>query len=253
MSGETVRIQKFMAGCGVASRRKCEEYIAEGRVTVNGIAAEPGMSVRENDEVLFDGERVLSGGGDKIYIMLNKPARCVTSSKDGFGRLCAVDLVDCSKSFPGRGVRLFSVGRLDYDTTGLLLLTNDGDFAYKMTHPKHTVKKVYIARVKGVLSEYTRRLLCEGVDIGGDRKTAPAEVELLRGGENFTNVKITLIEGRNRQVKRMFEAAGHNVAWLKRVMVGGLELGNLEPGEWRELSEAEVGMLKNTRSETEWG
>lgn len=223
-----------MAECGVASRRKCEEMITAGRVKVNGkTVAVQGVQVNPaEDSVEVDG-RVISRTQKKVYLMLNKPKGVVTTASDQFGRKTVLDLVDCSD-------RIFPVGRLDYDTEGLLLLTNDGAFAYRMTHPGHRVDKRYRAVVSVRPDEGALERLRRGVVIDG-KKTAPAKAEWKDGA-----VELTICEGRNRQVRKMLSAIGHPVLELKRLSVGTLVLGGLPVGQWRYLTDGEVKRLCRT-------
>jgi len=224
-----IRLQKLLAAAGVASRRKAEEMIRAGRVSVNGVVVtELGAKALACDVLAVDGKPVGAEKSGKVYIVLNKPEKVVTTASDQFGRATVMDYVP-------RDVRLFPVGRLDYDTSGLIFLTNDGDWAYRLTHPKHEVAKTYIADVRGEPSEEVLDVLRSGVEIDG-RLTAPCEVVLLGGAK----VKIILREGRNRQVRRMFEVVGHSVVRLVRVAVGEIGLGGLASGKWRYLTEDEV-------------
>jgi 23S rRNA pseudouridine2605 synthase len=232
-----VRLQKFLAESGIASRRKAEELIMSGHVRVNGqIVHEMGVKVNESDLIELDNKRV-SKIEKKVYIMLNKPTGFVTTSKDQFRRPTVLDLVK------GVDVRLYPVGRLDYDTSGLILLTNDGEFTYKLTHPKHEEKKVYIAEVKGVMEVEKLKQLEKGLKIE-NFITSPAEVRVVKKGKDTSVLQITIHEGKNRQVRKMCEAVGHKIVTLKRIAMGGLELGDLPEGKWRYLSEDELNYFK---------
>lgn len=233
-----VRLQKFLANAGIASRRGAEKIIAEGRVSVNGeIVREMGVQIDENyDTVAVDGEEI-KNVEKKMYIMLNKPYGFVTTVSDDKGRPTVMELVSDISA------RIYPVGRLDYDTEGLLLLTNDGDLTYKITHPKHDVSKTYVAEVSGNISMDTIVQLRRGVVIDG-YKTSPAEVEVVGATQYGTKIEITIHEGRNRQVRKMFEELGCVVKKLKRIKEAGLTLGHLPVGKWRKLSESEVNMLK---------
>ena len=239
--GEIVRLQKYMAMCGTASRRGAEQMISDGRVSVNGVrVTEQGIKVEVGaDKVLVDGVPI-KPSGKMYYIMLNKPVGFVTTVKDQFERPTVVDLV--SKDIDER---IFPVGRLDYDTEGLLLMTNDGDFTYKITHPKHNVEKTYIAVLKGGITIRGLNQLRRGVRLDDDFVTSPADVEILDAFDGHTTVKITIHEGKNRQVRRMFEAVGSKVKELQRISIGKVELGNLPLGRWRHLTSHEVSYLKN--------
>ena len=233
-----MRLQKYMAMCGVAARRKCEEIIASGRVSVNGqIVTEMGTQVEEQDEVLVDGVRI-TPEEEKRYVLYHKPAGEVTTVSDEKGRETVMDRF---RDFP---VRLYPVGRLDYDSEGLLLLTNDGALAQRLTHPSCEVDKVYLARVTGNPSNEAIDRLRRGVYMEGDeRRTYPADVRVVRDESLFSDILVTIHEGRNRQVRRMFDAVGHKVLLLRRVRFGPLELGSLRRGEWRELTAQEVEQL----------
>ena len=234
-----MRLQKYMAMCGVAARRKCEEIIAQGRVSVNGqIVSAMGAQVEEGDVVLLDGQRI-TPEEEKRYILYHKPAGEVTTVSDEKGRETVIDRF---RDFP---VRLYPVGRLDYDSEGLLLLTNDGALAQRLTHPSCEVDKVYLARVSGNPSNEAIERLRRGVYMEGDeRRTYPAAVRVVRDEALFSDILVTIHEGRNRQVRRMFEAVGHKVLLLRRVRFGPLELGELRRGQWRELETEEIEQLR---------
>ena len=234
-----MRLQKYMAMCGVAARRKCEEMIAAGRVTVNGrVITEMGTQVEEQDEVLVDGVRI-TPEEEKRYVLYHKPTGEVTTVSDEKGRETVMDRF---RDFP---VRLYPVGRLDYDSEGLLLLTNDGALAQRLTHPSCEVDKVYLARVTGNPSNEAIDRLRRGVYMEGDeRRTYPADVRVVRDESLFSDILVTIHEGRNRQVRRMFDSVGHKVLLLRRVRFGPLDLGDLRRGEWRELSAEEIAKLK---------
>lgn len=231
-----VRLNKYLADCGVGSRRECDRLIADGVVKVNGKVATLGTTVSEGDHVTVNDKRV----GDKqknYYLMLHKPKGYVTTVKDDLGRKTVMDLIDVK-------ARVYPVGRLDYDTEGLLILTNDGELANRLTHPRNEVNKTYIARISGILTENERLQLERGVFIDGV-KTARARVKILKQDQHHTRCEVTIHEGRNRQVKKMFEAVGKEVEFLKRVAIGDLRLGGLKRGEYRFLNENEVEYLKS--------
>ncbi len=233
-----LRLQKYLADCGVASRRGAEEIIKSGRVSVNGeTVREMGVKVdEEKDVVALDGKPVRIRH-NMIYIMLNKPVGFVTTVSDDKGRDTVMSLVS---DIPER---IYPVGRLDYDTEGLLLMTNDGNLTYKITHPKNNIEKTYEAEVTGNIGQDTIINLRKGVYIDG-AKTAPAKVEIIGATRLGTKLKITIHEGRNRQVRKMFEAVGCIVKKLKRTEEAGLKLGHIPLGRWRKLNESEVNMLK---------
>lgn len=234
----SIRLQKYLAEAGVASRRRCEELIQNSRVEVNGvIVTELGTKVDIGDAVKVDGREVRAES-KKIYIMLNKPVGCITTAKDQFSRKIVMDLVK------GVEERIYPVGRLDYDTSGLILLTNDGDLAYKMTHPGGKIDKVYHVKIKGVLSDGEIQVLKSGIWID-DYITSPAKIKLLERTNTDSIIEITIHEGKNRQIRRMFEAVGHIVLKLKRISTGPLKLGNLEEGAWRYLTPEEIKSLKS--------
>lgn len=236
--GEKIRLQKFMAECGVASRRASEVIIEEGRVTVNGEkTTELGTKVDPDfDTVCVDGTAIRQEK-KKYYIMLHKPQGYITSASDQFGRKTVLDLVSRDIS-----ERLYPVGRLDYDTEGLLFLTNDGDFAQKLTHPSKETEKTYVAVVGGTVLLRDAQKLERGVVIDG-KKTAPAKVSLSHKPDNTTEITITIHEGRNRQVRKMCSAIGFEVLYLKRIAVGDIILGNLPLGKWRHLNPVEINKL----------
>jgi 23S rRNA pseudouridine2605 synthase len=228
-----------MAHCGVASRRKCEELIAEGRVRVNGITVtEAGIKIDPyNDRVEVDGETI-SPSEKRVYVMLNKPEGYVSTARDQFGRPTVLDLVKEIKE------RVYPVGRLDYDSGGLLLLTNDGELTYGLTHPRHGVAKTYIATVAGRPTSREIDRIKRGVALDG-RITSPADIELVKRTNKDSVYRVIIREGRNRQVRRMFEKIGYTVISLKRIAIGSLELGPLPSGKWRFLKESEVrGLFK---------
>jgi len=232
-----MRLHKYLAKCGVASRRKSEGIILEGRVTINGLLVRDlAQPYQEGDTVCVDGKPVYLEE-KKVYIMLNKPKDCVTTSDDQFSRRTVLDYIgDISE-------RLYPVGRLDYQTTGLLLLTNDGDLSYKITHPSSHLNKVYHARLKSIPDAKSIKALESGLVIDG-YKTAPATYKLLKDKPQVW-VEIIIHEGRNRQVRKMLDQIGHPVLELKRVAIGDIKLGKLKLGEYRHLSESEVDYLKN--------
>ena len=234
-----MRLQKYMAECGVASRRKCEEIISEGRVSVNGIIiSEAGTQVfpERGDVVCVDKEEIFVEE-KKVYIMFFKPCKVVTTAKDQFGRACVTDFFHDIKE------RILPVGRLDYDTEGLLLMSNDGDFIYKLTHPAHEIDKVYIAEVKGIPSSEDIDFMKKPILIDG-RYTSGAEV-IIPNKDMGNILEIIIHEGRNRQVRKICDAAGYPIIKLKRTAIGKLKLNLKLPGEWRYLTDSEIQQLSN--------
>lgn len=231
-----IRLQKFLADSGVASRRKCEELIAQGRVEVNGqLVSIPGTKINGSEIIKVDGKQI-GQHPEKVYIILNKPVGYISSAKDQFSRKTVLDLIGTIKE------RIYPVGRLDYDTSGLILLTNDGEFANKMMHPKHELEKVYRAIISGKLSETEIRSLKKGIAIE-DYVTAPAKVNIIEMSDKDSIVEITIHEGKNRQVRKMFEAIGHTILRLKRISIGPIQIKGLEEGMWRYLSKDEIKAL----------
>jgi len=235
---EAMRLQKWLAQAGVASRRKAEEIIQAGRVCVNGkVITELGAKANPiTDKVTVDGKLAELNRQEKIYIMLHKPEGVVTTVTDPFGRATVVDIL------PPEMTRLYPVGRLDYDTSGLIFLTNDGNWTQKITHPKYEAKKTYIAMVKGVPSEQLLKKIREGLKID-NKITAPCEAVIDKNYQDqsqMSQLRIIIHEGRNRQVRKMCDAIGHPVVTLKRVAIGNVKLGDLKKGEWRYLTAQEV-------------
>lgn len=230
------RLQKRIAQSGIASRRKSEELIASGRVKVNGqTVTEMGFKVSASDIILVDNKQI--DKEIKEYYILNKPRGVVSTSYDDKGRKTVTELINTNS-------RIYPVGRLDYDTTGLILLTNDGEFANLLMHPKNKIDKVYVAKIKGILDGESIHNLEKGVIIEGI-KTSPAKVKVRKKNidNNTSIVQLTIHEGKNHQVKKMFEAVGYDVVKLKRERVGFLTLGNLQSGEYRKLNTKEIKQL----------
>lgn len=236
MTDGKVRLQKFLAECGVASRRKSEELIEQGVVRVNGQVASVGDKISpKKDTVTVRGKKVIKQK-NHTYIMLNKPRGFITTMSDERDRKCVAELI---KDVPGR---VYPVGRLDKDSEGMLFCTNDGEFANAMTHPTKHVPKTYRVTVRPGITEEQVTALTTGVIID-DRKTAPAEVRIITREENRVVLEIILYEGRNRQIRKMCEEVGLEVARLKRTAVGSIKLGMLKQGDWRDLTEDEVRKL----------
>lgn len=228
-----MRINKFIASAGICSRRNADIMIAEGRVSVNGSkVTEPGLDITENDVVMVD-DRVIQSAEKQYYIILNKPDGYVTTTDDPFGRPTVMELVSDISA------RIFPVGRLDYHTEGLLILTNDGDFANRLMHPRHAIYKTYIAHVSGFPTLGKLAALRHGIQLE-DGKTAPARINVIRQYPDGVDISISIREGRNRQVRRMMEAIGHKVTSLVRVSVGNVQLGHLPKGKWRHMNPREI-------------
>jgi len=231
-----MRLNKYIAMTGAASRRKADELIAAGKVRIGGkVVKTPGTDVAEGQAVSVDG-RELAPAGKKLYYVLNKPKGYITTTADERGRPTVTELM---AEVPER---LFPVGRLDGPTTGLLIMTNDGGFAYRLAHPKHEILKTYRAEVSGPLSKEKIARLRKGVDIGG-YVTAPAYVEVMKQGPKTATVEIRIGEGKNRQVRKMFAAVGCRVEELERIAIGGVRLGYLKPGHIRKMKRQEIEML----------
>lgn len=232
------RLQKYLANCGIASRRKCEEYILQGKVKVNGeTVTELGTKINpEKDVIEFENKKVRENT-KHVYILLNKPIGYVTTAEDQFGRDTVLDLVKVRE-------RIVPVGRLDMYTSGALILTNDGNFVYKVTHPKHEIEKTYTVTVKGIVQNSEVEQLRQGVQIE-DYITKPAKVKILKTDteKNISRLEITIHEGKNRQVRKMCEAIGRKVLALHRSKIGGIGVKDLELGKWRYLSPKEVEQL----------
>lgn len=232
------RLQKFMASCGVASRRKCEEIITAGRVKVNDlVVTELGNKIDpEKDSVCVD-NKIINIEENKVYIALHKPEGIVSTVKDEKDRKTILDLVKTKE-------RIYPIGRLDYDTCGLIILTNDGDIYNKVIHPRQAINKVYMAILEGCPNEEEISTFCNGVDIDG-YITAKAGFEITKRIGFNCRATITIHEGKNRQIRKMCDSIGHPVIALKRISVGKILLGNMEKGSWRNLTEEEIHYLKN--------
>ena len=236
---EEIRLQKFMADCGIASRRKCEEYIVSGQVKVNGIVAELGTKINPKQDVVeYKGKKVKYLNIDKIYILLNKPIGYVTTVNDQFSRQTVLDLVKEINT------RVVPVGRLDMYTSGALILTNDGEFVYKVTHPKYEIEKTYVATITGIIQKKEVEELRKGVDIGG-YITKPAKVKIIKIDEekNISRIEIVIHEGKNREVRKMCEAIGRKVLALHRTKIGNISVKDLRLGTWRYLKPNEIKSL----------
>ncbi len=235
---EEIRLQKYLAEAGIASRRKAEELIQQGKVKVNNvIVTELGTKINpEKDKIEYEG-KIITREDEKVYILLNKPIGYVTTAKDQFNRDSVLDLVKVKQ-------RIVPVGRLDMYTSGALLLTNDGDFVYQVTHPKHEIEKTYTVTLKGRITKTTIEMLKKGVKIE-DYVTRPAKVRILKIEEdkNQSRLEITIHEGKNRQIRKMCEAVGHRVLALHRSKIAGIGVKELPLGKWRYLSENEINQI----------
>ncbi len=232
---EEIRLQKYLASCGIASRRKCEELIVEGKITVNGEIAELGCKINpEKDIVKYNGKEIKQENKKYTYILLNKPIGVVTTASDQFDRETVLDLIKVK-------ARIVPVGRLDMYTSGALILTDDGDFVYKVTHPKHEIDKTYTVTIIGIVTDEEVQKLRAGVKID-DYITKPAKVKILKTDEekNNSRLEITIHEGKNRQVRKMCEAIGRKVIALHRSKIGNIGVKDLKIGTWRYLTPKEV-------------
>lgn len=232
-----MRINKFLADKGIASRRHADEIISAGRVKINGITATLGASVEETDEVTLDGQPIAQTEKKEEYYIMNKPKGVVCTVSDDRGRKTVMDLL------PEGVGRVFPVGRLDYATEGLLILTNDGDMAFRLTHPKTEIPKTYMAKIEGTLTEKDLNPIRSGIELDGVL-TKKCKAHIVETNKAYTKVHVTITEGKNRQVRRMFEAIGKNVELLKRVSIGQLKLSGLDRGQLRPLTAEEIAYLK---------
>lgn len=241
------RLQKYMARCGIASRRKCEEIILDGKIKVNGtIITEVGTKIDPEKDIVEYNNSIIKVEEKKVYIMLNKPEGYITSVKDEKGRKTVLDIVNVEE-------RIYPIGRLDYDSSGLLILTNDGSIYNNIIHPRVSIKKNYIAVCRGKFSENDIKRFKRGIDIGG-YVTAEADIEVISEEKIFnkkkncdeilSTVEISIHEGKNRQIRRMCSSLNHEVLSLKRVSIGNIKLGYLKKGEWRHLTDSELNYIR---------
>lgn len=231
-----MRINKFLSSLGIASRRAIDKYIEEGRIKVNGVIASTGIDVTEEDEIYIDNKKIETNRiEEKVYFMLNKPLEVLSASSDDRGRKTVVDLIKTDK-------RIFPIGRLDYMTSGLILLTNDGELFNRLVHPKSEIYKKYYIKVFGEVKKEEIEELKKGVLLE-DGKTLPAKVSGIKYDKNKTSMYISIREGRNRQIRRMIEKFGYKVLMLRREKIGELSLGDLKEGKYRELSREEIEYL----------
>lgn len=230
-----MRLNKFLAACGVASRRDCDELIKQGRIKLNGRVATLGMEADEGDEVTFDGNRVALKKNE--YYILNKPKGYLSTVSDERGRRTVMELLP-----PDVG-RIYPVGRLDYDSEGLLILTTDGELAQRLTHPSNEVPKTYLVKIEGTATEATLNPIRSGVEIEGGYVTKKCRAHIVETNKQYTKIHITITEGKNREVRKMFAAIGREVTLLKRIKVGELTLRGLDRGQWRKLNRQEIQYL----------
>jgi len=231
-----MRINKFLSSLGIASRRAIDKYIEEGRIKVNGVIASTGIDVTEEDEIYIDNKKIETNRiEEKLYFMLNKPLEVLSASSDDRGRKTVVDLIKTDK-------RIFPIGRLDYMTSGLILLTNDGELFNRLVHPKSEIYKKYYIKVFGEVKKEEIEELKKGILLE-DGKTLPAKVSGIKYDKNKTSMYISIREGRNRQIRRMIEKFGYKVLMLRREKIGELSLGDLKEGKYRELTREEIEYL----------
>lgn len=230
-----MRLNKFLAACGIASRRDCDKLIAEGRVCVNGKAAVLGVVVSDSDCVTVDGRQVTLKKNE--YYLLNKPKGYLSTVSDEKGRRTVLDLM------PDTVGRIYPVGRLDYDSEGLLILTTDGELAQRLTHPSNEVPKTYLVNIEGTLKESDLNPLRSGIEIEGGYVTKKCKAHIVETNKQYTKIHMTITEGKNREIRKMFAAIGREVVLLKRIKVGELTLRGLDRGSWRKLSRQEVEYL----------
>ena len=235
-----MRINKFLAENGIASRRHADEMVAAGRVKINGETASLGADVDEEDELVIDGQPLVRAEKKLEYYLMNKPKGVLSTVSDDRGRKTVMSLL------PADAGRVFPVGRLDYSTEGLLLLTNDGDLSYRLTHPKSEIPKTYLARVEGTMTEKDLNRIRSGIELDGIL-TKKCRAHIVETNKSYTKVHVTITEGKNRQVRRMLEAVGKEVLKLTRVRMGELQLGNLAAGECRELNSVEIAYLNRLK------
>ncbi len=231
-----MRINKYLAACGVASRRACDELISSGKVKVNGVVASTGMDIGESDEVTVNGAKVSIKQNE--YYMLNKPKGYICSVSDDKGRKTVLDLLP-----EGIG-RVYPVGRLDYDSEGLVILTTDGELAQHLTHPSNEVPKTYLVRTEGTLTEQDLNPIRSGVEIDG-KLTKKCKAHIVETNKAYTKIHITITEGRNREIRKMFESIGKEVVFLKRIKIGDITLRGLDRGKYRKLTKEEVNYLNS--------
>lgn len=234
---EKIRINKYLANLGIDSRRAIDKLIEEGKILVNGSVALSGMKVDENDEIIINGKNInKKTQSKKVYFMLNKPQKVLSAVKDDRGRKLVTDLIDTDE-------RIFPIGRLDYDTEGLIILTNDGDIYNRVIHPRGEVFKTYYVEIQGNISMTSLNKIKKGIELDG-KMTLPAKAKIISSTSNSTTLNVSIKEGRNRQIRRMFESVGHKVTFLKRIAIGNLLLDEkLKIGDYRPLKKIEINYL----------
>lgn len=238
---ESIKLQKYFSDCGVMSRRAAEEVIRQGKVRVNGIPAEPGLRIDpKTDIVEYEGKRLLPSGEEKICVLLNKPRGYLTTLSDDRGRRTVAELI------ADTGRRLYPVGRLDMDSDGLLLLTDDGELTHRLTHPRHEIPKIYRVTVRGAVTEEQLRSLGQAMTLDG-YTIQPVETHLLSKGDSRSVLEMRLYEGRNRQIRKMCDEVGLTVLRLSRIAIGELTLGAVPSGKWRLLTAEELAYLRGER------
>ena len=231
-----MRINKFLAAAGVASRRECDKLISDGKVTVNGRVATLGLEVGDEADVFVDGRKVVLQKNE--YYILNKPKGYICSVSDDKGRKTVMDLM------PQNIGRIYPVGRLDYDSEGLLIMTTDGELAQKLTHPSNEIPKTYLVKIEGTLTESALNPIRSGIEIDG-YLTKKCKAHIVETNKAYTKVHITITEGKNREIRKMFAAIGKEVTLLKRIKIGELTLRGLDRGAWRKLSRQEIEYLNS--------
>ena len=232
---EEMRINKYLASLGIGSRRAIDKMIDDRRIRVNGEVISAGVKVTDDDLIEIDGKKISKEAEKKVYYLLNKPLEVLSSAKDDRGRKTVVDLIRCKE-------RIFPVGRLDYNTTGLIILTNDGELFNKVIHPRAELYKQYYVKILGEIKDSSLEMLRNGVKLE-DGMTLPAIVKLIKREKGKSEVEISIREGRNRQVRRMFDSVNHPVITLKREKIGKISIGKLRLGEYRELTKEEINYL----------
>ncbi|WP_304206491.1 pseudouridine synthase [Fusobacterium perfoetens] len=232
-----MRINKYLANLGIDSRRAIDKLIEEGKILVNGSVALSGMKVDENDEIIINGKNInKKTQSKKVYFMLNKPQKVLSAVKDDRGRKLVTDLIDTDE-------RIFPIGRLDYDTEGLIILTNDGDIYNRVIHPRGEVFKTYYVEIQGNISMTSLNKIKKGIELDG-KMTLPAKAKIISSTSNSTTLNVSIKEGKNRQIRRMFESVGHKVTFLKRIAIGNLLLDEkLKIGDYRPLKKIEINYL----------